>query len=91
MYEPYNKKKFEYKQYSLSFKIDPDIPMSEMDQHWFGKHRGWHGRPYRRGKNRCLYCGAPLTAPNDPDWIKKQRDNLIIESLNNGFSRDASG
>lgn len=41
---------------------------------WFehfilGKHRGWTGRRYRRGKNRCHYCGAPLTAPDNPNYF----------------------
>jgi len=27
-----------------------------------GKHGAFTGRPYRRGKNRCKFCGAPLTA-----------------------------
>ena len=39
--------------------------------HFVGRHRGWHGRPYRRGKNRCAYCGAPIDAPDDPGWMAK--------------------
>lgn len=31
-----------------------------------GKHRGFTGRPYRRGKSRCSWCGAPLDATSIP-------------------------
>lgn len=31
---------------------------------FLGRHGGFTGRRYRRGEHRCLYCGAPLDAPD---------------------------
>jgi hypothetical protein len=39
--------------------IDWDLPDRK---HQRGQHRDFHGKPYRRGKNRCAYCGARLPA-----------------------------
>lgn len=30
--------------------------------HRLGRHGSFLGRPYRRGKTRCAFCGAPLDA-----------------------------
>ena len=38
-----------------------------------GRHGDFAGRKYRRGKNRCYYCGAPLTAKDRTpveDWLR---------------------
>lgn len=32
----------------------------EAKEHGAGKHQGFKGRRYRRGKNRCHWCGARL-------------------------------
>ena len=79
------KKKYKYITYSIEFKYD-GAKISESTLHFMGKHMGWHGRPYRRGKNRCSYCGSPIDAPNDRRWLAKKRDRLMAECLNDGFS-----
>ena len=44
--------------------------MAERDETFqhllMGKHRGFTGRHYRRGKTRCLWCGAPQNATSIP-------------------------
>jgi len=48
-----------------------------------GRHNGFFGsltRPYRRGKARCLYCGAPMSWPDglpDPHRFMTNRERLI--------------
>jgi len=69
-----NLKKYKHAQYSLQYCIDKNLPMSEFDKHFLGKHKGWYGRPYRRGKNRCKFCGSPINASDNPNWMS---DNLI--------------
>ena len=44
---------------SLSHPIDWD---GDWGRHRRGQHRDFRGRPYRRGKTRCAYCGAKLPA-----------------------------
>lgn len=72
---------FNYVQYSLSFSVSEDLPMSEAELHFLGKHRAWHGRPYRRGKTRCGYCGAPIDSADDPDWLRRKRDRMMFEAF----------
>lgn len=36
------------------------------DHEMSGQHGGFVGRRYRRGKQRCALCGAPLNAPDTP-------------------------
>ena len=36
--------------------------MIDRKEHALGKHGAFRGRPYRRGKNRCLTCGATKDA-----------------------------
>lgn len=47
-------------------------------KHERGQHRDFHGRPYRRGKNRCGYCGATLPANEtlDPPPYRTNREAL---------------
>ena len=44
--------------------------MAEADETFqhllMGKHRAFTGRPYRRGKTRCQWCGAPQNATSVP-------------------------
>lgn len=62
----------EIKKYDLGIQFNRGILTADEGFAHFieGKHRGWSGRRYRRGKNRCHYCGAPLNAPDDPNWLK---------------------
>ena len=54
--------KYEHKAYGVGFSVK--TPTDEQWQHTFkGKHGGYTGRRYRRGKNRCLWCGATNDAP----------------------------
>lgn len=54
-----------FKRYGMSFKVER-TPENErylrlMDlgnAHWQGLHQDFKGRRYRRGHNRCDYCGA---------------------------------
>jgi len=36
--------------------------LREVYNHAYGKHSAFTGHKYRRGKNRCKHCGAPLDA-----------------------------
>ena len=53
---------------------------------YLGRHRRFTGRPYRRGKGRCSYCGAPqvlreVVFPRGRTVTKKQaiRQEVIRE------------
>ena len=54
----------EPKSFTIGFIVDRSLAETdETFQHLLmGKHRGFTGRPYRRGKTRCAWCGAPLAA-----------------------------
>ena len=55
---------YEHKEYALGFVVDASVKDSPWWQHVHdGKHSGHTGRRYRRGKNRCLWCGALNDAP----------------------------
>lgn len=52
---------------------------SEWGLHERGKHRSFKGRPYRRGKNRCGYCGAFLSIESvieKPPPYKNAREQI---------------
>ena len=34
----------------------------DIHDHAYGKHGAYKGQKYRRGKNRCHFCGAPNNA-----------------------------
>jgi len=75
--------KFQHKTFYVGIKTDRALTESDpFFMHYFkGQHARYHGRPYRRGKNRCLWCGAPLDAPDDPNWMSKQ----VAASFNSAF------
>jgi hypothetical protein len=51
--------KFTPKQYSLGYSVDKEMMDDDLFTHLFGnKHKNFKGRRYRRGKNRCSFCGA---------------------------------
>jgi len=68
------KANFSPKKYSVGIEISRELAEDDpFFMHYFrGKHAGWHGRPYRRGINRCHWCGAPLNAPDDPHWFERK-------------------
>ena len=51
----------------------------EWGRHTRGQHRDFRGRPYRRGKQRCRYCGARLPANEvlDPIPYRTNKEGLI--------------
>ena len=51
-----------------------------------GTHGAFKGRRYRRGKNRCVVCGAPLTAGSSEGLAAKLMEsiadrNRLIEKI----------
>ena len=60
-------------QFAVSVVVDRSLAESdETFQHLLmGKHRGFTGRPYRRGKTRCAWCGAPANAPSVPERVEE--------------------
>ena len=67
--------KFEEVEYSQSIRVTQSNwarmligTMREAYSHGMeGKHGGFTGRRYRRGKNRCSTCGATNDAPSRAD------------------------
>lgn len=64
----------------------PPVNDHKRDGHYahcyLGRHAQFVGRKYRRGKNRCLECGAFLTAgdgPPDPDRHLSPRERIAKE------------
>ena len=46
---------------------------------YLGRHAKFTGRKYRRGRTRCLRCGATMTAedgPSDPDRFLSHTQRL---------------
>ena len=43
-----------------------------------GTHGVFTGRRYRRGRNRCAVCGAPVTALSDP-MVKRSIEQSIMD------------
>lgn len=76
-----------HKEYNIGIKIDRKIAeKDDFFMHYFmGKHQGWSGRPYRRGVNRCHYCGAPSDAPDNPNWRKETREGLAAKAFKVAF------
>ena len=54
--------KYPLMEYGMGIEIDrATLEADDFFMHEFnGKHKDFNGRPYRRGKNRCHYCGAIL-------------------------------
>ena len=55
--------KFPHKEYAMEIEVNRNVlEADEFFMHFLmGKHRHFKGRPYRRGANRCHYCGALLS------------------------------
>jgi len=68
---------YEHQKFYLTIKVGDDSTLPEINQHLLGKHGGWEGRPYRRGKNRCLFCGSPDNAKHGPSIIEKELNDNI--------------
>ena len=69
-------KKYETAQYGLSINFTRSLSeddrffnmidyFREAHKHFHGKHGSFKGRRYKRGKNRCSFCGAPNSAPSE--------------------------
>ena len=46
--------------------VDDGKPDGHYAHAYLGRHAKFEGRKYRRGKNRCLECGAQNTAQDGP-------------------------
>jgi len=60
--------------------VDDGKPNGPYAHAYLGRHKLSKAKPYRRGKNRCLYCGAPLSAddgPVDEDRHLSPRERMI--------------
>lgn len=54
-------KPFKHKKYSEGFSVKRSLLDRDPSYRHFllGEHGSFSGRKYRRGKNRCSFCGAP--------------------------------
>ena len=78
--------KLKHKEYSISIVYDLSWPVSECEKHVLeGKHKSFKGRPYRRGKNRCWYCGAPNDAPDNPNWLRDKDNAAMAKAFEHSF------
>ena len=71
----------EPKSFTIGFIVDRSLAETdETFQHLLmGKHRGFTGRAYRRGKTRCQWCGAPQNATSVP-----------VDALRSSIATDAN-
>ena len=73
-------------QFRQTILVSSDCAQSEDFQHFYnGKHMGYSGRAYRRGKNRCKFCGAPNDAPDAKDWVLRQREYMMADIFKECF------
>lgn len=79
--------KYDWKTMSMSVAMLGKLP--ESYQHAVnGKHGGFSGHRYRRGKQRCAYCGAPSNAPDKTmaERCHEQMERSIFGNLNADLS-----
>ena len=52
--------------------------LSAASEHAMGLHGQFRGRRYRRGKNRCAYCGATLDAGTSNPLLRRLIDSSPV-------------
>ena len=60
--------------------VDDGKPDGYYAHAYLGRHAQFSGRQYRRGKNRCVECGAKTTTrdgPPDPDRHLSARERIV--------------